>query len=133
MYMLTYSIIFSVIKAQSRILRHYQGLFRLIQGYLANCVTLTYSQPWDIFNTGIFRTQSLFKTLQNIDQTYLKPCHRGLFSHIQTNSERCAMLAYAETWHTQNPGISEIFHNCISMHVRNPVIFGNIYGYLDLI
>ena len=31
--------------------------------------------------------------------------HRALFSLIQPYSEPCAMLAYAETWHTQNPRI----------------------------
>ena len=60
-YMVSYSIIFSVIKAYSHILRHYQGIFRLIKAYSTPCVTLAYSKPCHILSPvkhwpGIFRT-----------------------------------------------------------------------------
>ena len=54
---------------------------------------------------GIFWTGGLFKTLWNHDQAYLEPCHRALICHIQSYSEPCVTLAYAETSHTRNPGI----------------------------
>ena len=70
-------------------------------------------------------------------ETYLKPYEkltryiqnpaRALFSHFQTYSERCATLAYAETWDTQNPGMFRTFPYCILMHIQNPVIFTKIY------
>ena len=55
-------------------LRHYEGIFMLIQAYSVPCVTLTYSQLCHILSPGIFRTRGLFKTLWNIDQTYSEPC-----------------------------------------------------------
>ena len=97
-------------------------IFRLIQAYLAPCVTgtlrnpctlstlcntvqLTYLQTCHIMSPGIFWTGGLFKTLWNHDQAYLEPCHRALICHIQSYSEPCVTLAYAETSHTRNPGI----------------------------
>ena len=62
-YMQAYSVVFSVIKAYSSILRHYYGIFRLIQAYSAPCVSLTYLQPCHILSPCIFRTRGLFKTL----------------------------------------------------------------------
>ena len=67
-------------------------------------------QSSHIHNHAIFSAlrylepEFLFKTLWNVDQVYSEPCHRALFSHIQEYSENCAMLAYAEMWHTRNPG-----------------------------
>ena len=104
-YMPAYQIIFSVIKVYSHILRHFKGIFRLIQAYSAPCVTITYSQPCHILHPTIFRTRGLFKALWNVDQAYSEPCHTVLFSHIHAYSEPCAMLAYAETWYTWNHGI----------------------------
>ena len=105
-YMPVYSIILSVIEAYSRKLRHYLGIFRLIQAYSAPCVTLAYSRPSHTLNSNIFRTVDLLKTQWNFDQVYLEPCHRALYSNIQAYSEPRAMFLYAETWHTRNPGIS---------------------------
>ena len=99
-YASAYSVIFSVIKAYSLILRH--SLLTFIQAYSA---ALAYSQPCHILSPPIFRIGGLFKTLSIVDQTYSEPCHRASFSHIQAYSEPCATLAYAETRHTQNPGI----------------------------
>ena len=97
-YMPVYSIILSIIKAYSRILRHYS----------TPCVTLAYSGTSHILSPGIFRTGGLFETLSNLDQTYSELCHSTLFSHIQAYSEHCATLAYGETWHTRNHGIFRI-------------------------
>ena len=62
-------------------------------------------QPLHVLSPGVFRTGSLFKTLWKVDQVYSELCHRTLFKHIQAYSEPYATLAYAETWHTRNPGI----------------------------
>ena len=78
---------------------------------------------------SIFRTESLFKIMWNVDQTYSEPCHRTLFSHIQ-NLVQCL--------HTQKPGILRIleysvqFHNCILTHIQDSVMFIIIYEYLEL-
>ena len=79
------------------------------KAYWAPCVTLAYSQPCHILSSGIFRTKGLFKTLWNVDQAYSEPCHRALFRHIQTSSQPCAKLAYAETWYTRNSRIFRTF------------------------
>ena len=105
-YTSAYSIIFSILKGYSLILRHYYyGIFRVIQAYSSPFVILPYSQPYHILSPGIFRIRGLFKTLWNIDEAYSEPFHRVLFSHIQAYSEPYAKLAYAETWYTQNPEI----------------------------
>ena len=114
-YMQAYSVVFSVIKAYSSILRHYYGIFRLIQAYSAPCVSLTYLQPCHILSPCIFRTRGLFKTLWNVDQPYSEPYHRALFIHIQAYSKPCATLAYeresseylaySKSWNIQCPSI----------------------------
>ena len=81
------------------LLRHICTLFRHIQHPV---------KPSLIHNLTIFCAQVYFEWeayLKPCHQAYSEPCHRALFSHIQTYSELCATLAYAETWHTQNPGI----------------------------
>ena len=83
----------------------YPIIFRLIKAYSAPSVTLAYSQSCHTLSPGICRTRNLFETLLNVDQTYIKPCHRALFSHIYTYSEPCPTLAYADPCHTRNPGI----------------------------
>ena len=115
MHMPVCSMVFSIIKAYSCILRHYYGIFRLFQTYSAPCVTLAYSQPCHVLNPGIVRTGYLFKTLWNVDQAYLEPCYRALFSHIQAYSELCATrvydltysddLVYPESWNIQKSSI----------------------------
>ena len=105
-YILAYSIVFNAIKG---IFTHIETLFKAHSGLFRHiqhpALTLTYSKLCQILSPGIFRTRALFKTLWNIDKTYSEPCHKALFSHIQAYSEPCTTLAYAETWHTQNPGI----------------------------
>ena len=90
-YIPVYSIIISIIKTYSRILRHYYSIFRLIQTFSA------------LRNLRIFKTGGLFKTLSNVDQAYSEPCHRPLCSHIQTYSEPCR-----RSLRMQKPGILEI-------------------------
>ena len=99
-----YAGIFNHIEHYYSIFTHSETLFRFIQAYSTPCVTLAYWQPCHILSLGIFRIGSLFQTLWNVDQAYSEHCHRTLFSHIQTYSEPCATLAYAETWPNRNPG-----------------------------
>ena len=61
-YMLAYSIIFSVIKAHSRILRHiqaYSGIFSTL-GNPHIFTTLPYSEPWDILKPCETLTSFMF-------------------------------------------------------------------------
>ena len=76
-YIQTYSSIFSIIKTHSGMLRHYLGIFTLIQAYSEPCEILT-------------------RHIENSIQA---------FSHIQTYSEPCITFAHAETWHIRNLGI----------------------------
>ena len=104
-YMPAYSIIFSVIKACSRILRH-QGTFRLIQAQSAPCVTLTYLQPCHILSPGIFGTGVLFKTLWTLTRHIQNTAISGHYSVIfrtLCNACMCRNLAYSKYWSIQNP------------------------------
>ena len=98
----TFTIIFSIIKAYSRI-------FSLIQGYLASFVTLAYSQTCHIPSPGILRTGGILKTLWNFEQAYSEPCHNqysqnSLCRHYSVifrtlcNIFICRNLAYSESW-----------------------------------
>ena len=64
----------------------------------------------------------------NVDQAYSELCHRTLFGHNQNLVQRL---------YTQKPGILEIlehsepFHNCMPMHIHNPVILKKIYEYSE--
>ena len=124
-----YLIIFSITKAYSCIFGHYYGIFRLIQAYLAPCVTLVYSQPYHIVSPGVIKTGGLFKNLRNIGQACSESCHGAFFSHIQNLMQRV---------HTRKPGIlrvleySELFHKYIPKDIQNPVIFTKIYKYSEL-
>ena len=109
-YMPAYSIIFSVIEVYSRILRYYEGNFKLIQAYSAPGATLAYSQPCHIFSSSIFKTRGLFKILSNIDQTYSELCHSALFGRIQN---------LVQHLHTQKSGILEI------LDIQNPSIIAS--------
>ena len=90
-----------IFKPTEILLRHTQAY----SVYLAPSVTLAYSEFCHILSPSIFRTGDLFKTLRNVDHAYLEPCHRALIRHIQGHSKPCGTFAYAETWHTRNPGI----------------------------
>ena len=119
----------------SRIYTHIETLLRHIQAYSAPCVTLAYSQPCHILNPDIFRTAGVFKTMRNVDQTYLEALSQALFNHIQVYSEPCV---YSEHLHMQKPDIlgipeySELFHNCIPTQIQNPVMLKKIYEYSEL-
>ena len=120
--MLAYSIIFSIVKAYSRILRHYLGIFKLIEAYSALCVTLTYSQRCDILNPGIFRPEGYLKSYEKLTRHIQNPVieHYSVILRYIQNLKQCL--------HTQKAGIlgvleySEPFHNCILRHIQNPVI-----------
>ena len=122
-----YATIFSVIKAYSPILRNSYGIFRLIQSYSAPCVTLTYSQPPHILSSGRFKTVWIFQILWNIDQIYSKPCHKALLSHIKAYPEPCATLGIVGILEYSEP-----FHNCITTHIQNSVMFTKMYKYSEL-
>ena len=62
-------------------------IFRHIVAYLWPCVALTYSESCDFQNTGIFRTQDIFRTLSR---------------HILAYPEHCVTLAYWKPCHIQN-------------------------------
>ena len=94
--------------ASSRHIYAYSDINKASLGLLSTCVTLAYSQPCHILSSSIFRTGGLLETLWNVEQAYSEPCHRALLC-IQAYSESCAMLAYAKTWHTWNPGIFRTF------------------------
>ena len=54
----------------SDISRHIYVIFSQIVVYLEHCVTLAYSEPCHIQNSGIFRTQDIFRTLSRHVQAY---------------------------------------------------------------
>ena len=89
---------------------HIEKLLRHIQAYagiFSTLCNLPYSQRCNILSLRIFRTESLFKTLWSIDQTYSEP--------------------YIEHY-------SGIFRTlCNTTHIQNPVIFVNIYENLWII
>ena len=103
--MLAYSIIFSIIKAYSHILRHIQA-YSVIFSTLCNphifaTLPLFWALAYLAFKTNLKAySRGLFKT-----ETLTKDIQKALFSHIQAFPEPWATLAYAETWHTQNPRI----------------------------
>ena len=101
---------------------------------LNNCsviwaVTLCYvlHQPSHMMSLSIIKTGGVFKTLWNVDQTYLEPCHRALFSHLQAYSEPRATFGYAETSHTQDPGTFGNIPNSIRTHIQILVVLTKIY------
>ena len=104
--------IFNIINAYSRIPRHYQDTFRLIQAYSAPCVTFAHSEPCHILSPAIFRTGVIIKTLWNFEKAYSALYHRTVYSaffrYTETYLESDVTLAYAETWHIWNPGIFRI-------------------------
>ena len=72
-YTSVYSIIFSVINTCSLILKHYWGIFKLIQAHSAPFETLAYSQHCYKFS-GLAYLEP---------EAYLKPCEK-LSRHIQS-------------------------------------------------
>ena len=64
-----------------------------------------------LFNTGIFRTRGIFRTLSNI--------YYGEFC-----TESCVTLAYLKPWHIQNP---RHIHNTIK-HLSWNILFKTFYN-----
>ena len=112
-----FSDIYRRIQSCSALLRHIHDYWDIIKAYSGLFSIFSTSQLWYILRPSIFRTPYLFITLWNVDQAYSEPCHRALFSHIQTYSEPCAT-------HTQKPGIlkvleySESVPNCTLTHIQ---------------
>ena len=112
-----FSDIYRRIQSYSALLRHIDDYWDIIKAYSGLFSIFSTSQLWYILRPSIFRTPYLFITLWNVDQAYSEPCHRALFSHIQT---------YSEPWaaHTQKPGIlkvleySESVPNCTPTHIQ---------------
>ena len=71
--------------------------FSHIVAYSEHFITLEFSEPCNIQNTGTFRTQDIFRTLSG---------------HILGYSECCVRLTYGEPCHIQNFAILRI--DCIS-------------------
>ena len=88
----------------SDISEHIQELSTDIQAHSEACVTLVYSEPWNIEDPGIFRILTSSKPwhIQNPrilrNQSYSAPCY------IQ-NAGIFRTLVYSEPWNIQNPGI----------------------------
>ena len=85
-----------------------KNIIRLIQAYLAPYVTLIYSQPCHIPSPGIFRTWSIFKTLQKFHQAYsvlsiVRIAYSGIIKSYSAifrslcNAWICRNLAYLES------------------------------------
>ena len=99
----------------------YKNIIRLIQAYLAPCVTLIYSQTCHIPSPGIFRTRVIFKTLQKFHQAYserniVRIAYSAIIQSYSTicrslcNACICRSLAYLESWNIQNPSIIGSHH-----------------------
>ena len=93
-YMQAYLNMISTVKAYSRTLKHYYGIFRHIQ----HCVILA-SEACNILSNGIFRTWGIFETY-NFDQVYSELKHyqnslfrnySAIFKHIQNLEWRLDM------------------------------------------
>ena len=66
-------------------IQHYWGTSTHIEILLRNiqaCVTIAYSQPCHILSPSIFKIRGLFKTLWNVDQATLEPCHNPVFQNL---------------------------------------------------
>ena len=61
---------FNRIKICSSILKHYQGIFWIIKAYSAPCVIFAYLQTCHDLSPGIYRTESIFKTIWIFYQAY---------------------------------------------------------------
>ena len=81
--------LFLQIQTYSGIFMSYSNIFSHIVAYSEPCITLAYSETCHIQNSGIFRTQDIFRTLS---------------AHIVAYSEHCRTLTYAEPCHIQNLG-----------------------------
>ena len=99
----------------------FKNIIRLIQAYLAPCVTLIYSQPCHIPSPGIFRTWGIFKTLQKFHQAYselgvVRIAYSGIIHPYSAifkslcNACICRNLAYLESCNIQNPSIIGSHH-----------------------
>ena len=98
-YMQEYSNIFSIIKAYSRILRHYYGIVRLIQAYSAPCVTVAYSKPCETLTRHIQNPAIVRIVYSDISKAY-----SGIFRTL-SDACICRSLAYSESWNIQKHSI----------------------------
>ena len=97
------------IQTYSDIVTSCSNIFSHIVVYLEPCVIFTYSEPLHIYNSGIFRTQDIFRTLS-------KP--------ILAYSVSCVTLAFWKTCFIQNFVIFRISTLRNSRHIKNPVYLG---------
>ena len=63
--------IFMHIPEYSGIIRYIQELIEHIQAYSEPCVILAHLQPWYIQKPDIFRTRSIFRTLEHSQPWYI--------------------------------------------------------------
>ena len=95
----------------------YSDIFHHIVAYLEPCVTLEYSEPCHILNTGISRTQDIFRTPSR---------------HILAYSERCVTSAYWAPCHIQNFAIFRI-QACLGPRAYlESCLFTQIQPYSDI-
>ena len=80
----------SIYYRKVRYFQSYSGPIQTFSAPAEPCVTLAYSEPCHIQNSGIFWTQNIFKTLPK---------------HILAYLERCVALAQWKPWHIRNFGI----------------------------
>ena len=117
-YIQAYSRIFSIIKGYSHILRHCSGIFRLIQTYSAQFLTLAYIYNLAIFHALAYLEQeayskpceTLARYIQNfvIVRTVTTVCSgviqpNSTIFRILRNAYISRNLAYSESWNIQNP------------------------------
>ena len=83
----------SYIQTYSGIFTSNAGIFSYIMVYSEHCITLKYSEPCHIQNSGIYSTRDILRSLSR---------------HIMAYSERCVTLEYSEPCHIQIFGIFRI-------------------------
>ena len=86
---------FRHIQAYLDISRCNQAYSGIIQAYSEPCVTLAYSELWQIENPGIFKTRGKFKTLIYTKRWFIEPWaiqkrrhDRNLVKHLQWSTSR---------------------------------------------
>ena len=97
------------IQTYSGIFTSCSDMFSHTVAYLEPCVILAYSEPFHIHNSGIFRTQDIFRTLPRLILAYWVGC---------------VMLAFWKTCFIQNFDIFRILALRNLRHIQNPVYLG---------
>ena len=97
------------IQTYSGIFTSCSDIFSYIVAYLEPCVISAYSEPFHIQNSGILRTQDIFRILSR---------------HILLYSVGCVTLAFWKNCFIQDFAIFRISALRNSRHIQNPVYLG---------